>query len=43
MESKKKKKGSGEPRGWTGIKTQTQRMDLKTRGGGSVYWDEVRE
>ena len=26
-----------------GIKTQTQRMDLRTRGGGRVSWDEVRE
>ena len=31
MESKKQKKnGSEEPRGRTGIKTQTQRMDLRT-------------
>ena len=43
MESKKKKKGSEEPRGRTGIKTQTQRMDLRTQGGGRVSWDEVRE
>ena len=44
MESKKKN-GSEEPRGRTGIKTktQTQRMDLRTRGGGRVSWDEVRE
>ena len=41
--SKKKKNGSGEPRGKTGIKTHTWRMDLRTRGGGSVSWDEVRE
>ena len=36
MESKKKKKkkGSEEPRGRTGIKTHTQRMDLRTRVGG---------
>ena len=39
----KKKKVSEEPRGRTGIKTQTQRMDLRTRGGGRVSWDEVRE
>ena len=43
MESKKKKKGSEEPRGRTGIKMQTKRMDLRTRGGGKVSWDEVRE
>ena len=44
MESKKKnKKGSEEPRDRTGIKTQTQRMDMRTLGGGSVNWDEVRE
>ena len=43
MESKKKKKGSEEPRGRTGIKTQMWRMDLRTRGGGRVSWDEVRE
>ena len=48
MESKKKK-GSDEPRGRTGIKTQTWRMDLRTLkrdfplGGGRVSWDEVRE
>ena len=41
MESKKKN-GSEEPRGRTGIKTQTQRMNLRTRGGGRVSWDEVR-
>ena len=41
MESKK---GHEEPSGKTGIKTQTyQRMDLRTRGGGRVSWDEVRE
>ena len=40
---KKKKKGSEESRGRTGIKTQTLRMDLRTLGGGSVSWDEVRE
>ena len=43
MESKKKKNGSEEPRGRTGIKMETQRMDLRTRGGGRVSWDEVRE
>ena len=46
MESKKKlknKNGSEEPRGRTGIKMQTWRMDLRTRGGGRVSWDEVRE
>ena len=29
--------------GRTGIKTQMQRMDLRTRGWGRVSWDEVRE
>ena len=43
MESKGKKKGSEEPRGRTGIKMQTQRMDLRTWGGGRGSWDEVRE
>ena len=43
MESKKKKNGSEESRGRTGIKTQTQRMDLRTQGGGRVSWDEGRE
>ena len=38
MESKKKN-GSDEPRGRTGIKTQTWRMDLRTCGGGRVSWD----
>ena len=38
-----KKKGSEEPRGRTGIKMQTERMDLRTRGVGRVSWDEVRE
>ena len=33
---KKKKKGSEELRGRTGIKTQTYRMDLRTWGGGRV-------
>ena len=42
MESKKKN-GSDEHNGRTGIKTQTQRMDLRTWGGGRVSWDEVRE
>ena len=42
MESKQtNKNGSEEPRGRTGIKTQ--RMDLRTRGGGRGSWDEVRE
>ena len=36
MDSKKKKKGSKEPRGRTGIKTQTYRMDLRTQGEGRV-------
>ena len=43
MESKGEKKGHEEPSGKTGIKTQTQRMDMRTLGGGSVNWDEVRE
>ena len=44
MESKNKQtKGSEEPRGRTGIKTQMWRMDLRTWGGGRVSWDEVRE
>ena len=43
MESKKKKSGSEEPQGRTGIKTQMQRMDLRTWGGGKVSWDKVRE
>ena len=44
MESKKKKKkGTDEPRGRTGIKTHTSGMDLRTWGGGRVSWDEVRE
>ena len=37
------KKGSDEPRGRTDITTPTQRMDLRTWGGGRVSWDEVRE
>ena len=40
---KKKKKGSEEPRGRTGIKTQMQRMDLRAQGGRRVNWDKVRE
>ena len=40
---KKKKNSSEEPRGRTGIKMQTSRMDLRTRRGGRVSWDEVRE
>ena len=45
MESKKKKKrkGSEEPRGRTGIKTQMKRMDLRTWGGGRISWDEGRQ
>ena len=43
VSKKKKKKGSNEPRGRTGIKTQTLRMDLRTRGWGRVSWDEVIE
>ena len=39
----KKKNGSEEPMGNTGIKTQTLRMDFRTQGGGSVSWDEVKE
>ena len=42
MESKKKN-GSEEPRDRTGVKKQTWRMDLRTRGQGRVSWDEVRE
>ena len=42
MESKKKN-GSNEPRDRTGIKTQMWRMDLRTRVGGRVSWDEERE
>ena len=43
MESKKKKCHE-EPRGKTGIKTQTyQRMDLRIQGGGRVSWDKLRE
>ena len=43
MESKKEKNGSEEPSGMTGIKMQTQRMDLRIWGGGRVSWDEVKE
>ena len=39
----KKKNGSEEPRGRTGIKMQKRRVDLRTRGGEGVGWDEVRE
>ena len=42
MESKKKK-GSEEPRGRIAIKTHMSRMDLRTREGGRVSWDRVRE
>ena len=38
-----KKNVFDEPRGRTGIKTQRQTMDLRTREGGRVSWDEVRE
>ena len=42
MESKKKKKkGHEEPRGKTGVKTQTYwRMDLKIWGGGKLLQSE---
>ena len=40
MESKKK--WFKKLRGRAGIKTQMSRMDLSTRGGGLVTWDEVR-
>ena len=39
----KTKNGSEEPRDRTGIKTQMERMDLRTRGGARVSWDEVKE
>ena len=40
---RKKKKGHEEPRGKTGIKTQTYwRMDLRIWGGGRVSCDKVR-
>ena len=43
MECKKKKKGSEEPRGRTGIKMQTWRVDLGTRWVRvRVSWDKVR-
>ena len=41
MESKKKR-DSEEPSDRTGIKMQTQRIDLRTWGGGRVRWDEVK-
>ena len=40
---KKKTNGSEEPRGRTGIKTQTERIDSRTQGRGRGSWDEVRE
>ena len=43
IESKKRKKNGYErPSGRTGIKTQMLSMDLRTRGGRRVSWDEVR-
>ena len=39
----KKKKSSDAPRGRTGVKTQMWKMYLRTRGEGSVSWDEVTE
>ena len=39
----KKKTGSEEPMGMTGIKTQIYRTDLRTWGRGRVNWDEVKE
>ena len=42
MECKKRKNGSDELRGRTGIKTQMERMDLRMWGGGRVSWDVVR-
>ena len=36
----KKKNGSEEPRGMTGIKRQTWRVDLRTWRGEGVGWDE---
>ena len=41
MESKKN--DTDEPRGRAGIKTQTERMDLRTWAGERESWDEVRE
>ena len=43
MESKKKKMVLINLGGRTEIKVQKYRMDLRTRGGGWVSWDEVRE
>ena len=43
LKKKKKQNDWEEPRGRTGIKTQTLRMDFRTWGGGRVSWDEVRE
>ena len=40
---KKEKKASDEPRVRTGIKMQTYRIGLRTRGGGRVSWEKVRE
>ena len=37
------KSGTDESSDRAGIKMQTQRMDLRTQGGGKVSWDEVRE
>ena len=42
MESKKKKNGSEEPRGRTGIDTDVEN-GLEDTGVGRVSWDEVRE
>ena len=42
MESKKKI-DSEDLRGKTGIKTQMETMELRTRGGGTVSWNEVGE
>ena len=42
MESRRKNR-SEEPRGRTGIKTQMWRVDVRTRGGGGVDGEEVRE
>ena len=41
MESKKT--GTDEPSGRAGIKMQTLRTDLRTRGGGRGGWGVVRE
>ena len=43
LKKKKKKSGYEEPRGRTRITMQTEKMDLRTQGGGRVSWDEVRE